>query len=335
VRTLLEQVTFWFVPMVNPDGVTLAQLGLDAFPAGARETLLTLNGGSADFRQWKANAQGVDLNRQYPADWEHIVGSPAGPAALNYKGPAPLVAPEVKALADFTRELQPELAIAYHSAGRVIYWHFHTAPEHLWRDERIALRLGTLTGYSLVAPEENPSGGGYKDWFVQEFGRPGYTIEIGEYGDGRPLSVPAFAPEWDRNQAVGLVAAQEGYRLWAERSRVRLFVDGVEQPSSQPAYLIGGQTFVPLPDLLTRLGAKVTLDEAAGTLTASRADATIQLTLGSRRGLLLGNPLLLPNPPLRLGGQFYGPLRFAAEEMGAAVTWDAATHSVQVHHVNP
>jgi hypothetical protein len=92
---------------------------------------------------------------------------------------------------------------------------------------------------------------------------------------------------------------------------------------------------VPLPDLLTRLGAKVTLDEATGTLTASRADATIQLTLGSRRGLLLGNPLLLPNPPLRLGGQFYGPLRFAAEEMGAAVTWDEATHSVQVHHVNP
>ena len=32
-RAILDKTTIWFVPMVNPDGVTLQQLGLSAFPA--------------------------------------------------------------------------------------------------------------------------------------------------------------------------------------------------------------------------------------------------------------------------------------------------------------
>lgn len=330
VRQLLDQVTIWFVPMVNPDGVTLAQQGVAAFPADAQATLLALNGGSHDFRSWKANAQGVDLNRQYPADWEHIVDNPGAAAPLNFKGEAPLTAPEAKALVAFTREIDPELVLAYHSAGRVIYWHFHTAPENVARDRRIADRFAELTRYDLVPPQENPSGGGYKDWFVAEFRRPGFTLEIGEYGDGTPLSVSAFDSEWARNRRVGLSAADEAFQLWLARNRVRLLVDGVEQPAGEEALLIGGQTFAPLPELLVRLGAKVNLDDAGMVLTATRDGAEIQLTVGSRRVLMGGNPLHMPNPPLKLLGRLYGPVRLVAEEMGATVAWDEATQSVQI-----
>jgi g-D-glutamyl-meso-diaminopimelate peptidase len=206
---LLSRVTLWVVPMVNPDGVTLAQLGPDAFPAEARADLIRLNGGSTDFSRWKANARGIDLNRQYPADWEQIQGSPAAPAFANFKGEEPLTAPEVKALVDLTREVDPQVALAYHTAGRVIYWHFHTLPEHVDRDRTLALKLAALTGYSLVPPEENPSGGGYKDWFVQAYGRPGFTLEIGPYGEGAPLTPAAFPAEWERNRLVGVLLAQE------------------------------------------------------------------------------------------------------------------------------
>jgi len=214
---LLADATIWFVPMVNPDGVTLSQVGLEAFPAEARDQLRQLNGGSDDFRGWKANGEGIDLNRQYPADWEHIVASPAAPAFSHFKGPEPLSAPESRALYQFTLEVEPEIVAAYHSAGRVIYWHFHTAPEDLDRDLTIAERLAELTGYALMPIEENPSGGGYKDWFVQTGGRPGFTFEIGQYIDGGPLPLSVFAEEWERNRDVGLVLAAEAVRLRSMR----------------------------------------------------------------------------------------------------------------------
>jgi g-D-glutamyl-meso-diaminopimelate peptidase len=212
-----QKATVWFIPMLNPDGVTLSQTGLAALPPEAHAKLRAWNHGSDDFRGWKANAQGIDLNRQYPADWAHIAASPRGPANANYKGDEPLVAQEARALYDFTLELNPEIVLAYHSAGRVIYWHFHTWPEHVERDRRIAEQLAGLTGYALMPPEANPSGGGYKDWFVQTVGRPGFTLEIGVYTDGGPLPAEAFAEEWARNRNVGLAMAREAVRLYEER----------------------------------------------------------------------------------------------------------------------
>ncbi|HYF75631.1 MAG TPA: M14 family zinc carboxypeptidase [Symbiobacteriaceae bacterium] len=212
-----EKATVWFIPMLNPDGVTISQTGLAAFPPEAHAKLRAWNNGSDDFRGWKANAEGIDLNRQYPADWAHIVASPPGPTFSHFKGDEPLVAPEARALHDFTLELNPEIVLAYHSAGRVIYWHFHTWPEHVERDRRIAEQLAGLTGYALMPPEANPSGGGYKDWFVQTVGRPGFTQEIGVYTDGGPLPAEAFAEEWERNRGVGLAMAQEAIRLYEER----------------------------------------------------------------------------------------------------------------------
>lgn len=57
----------WFVPMVNPDGVTLQQEELKAFPISLHASLLEMNEGSKNFKRWKANAKGIDLNRQYKA----------------------------------------------------------------------------------------------------------------------------------------------------------------------------------------------------------------------------------------------------------------------------
>ncbi|MDF2629514.1 MAG: carboxypeptidase [Symbiobacteriaceae bacterium] len=217
VNELLRSATLWFVPMLNPDGVTLSQVGLSAFPAESHARFLAWNGGRDDFRGWKANGEGIDLNRQYPAEWAYIAASPAGPSFSHYKGAEPLVASESRALFDFTLALDPEMVVAYHSAGQVIFWHFHTWPENVERDHRIAERLSGLTGYDLLPPEENPSGGGYKDWFVQTVGRPGFTLEIGRYTDGGPLPLSAFAEEWQRNRAVGLALAEEAVRLDQER----------------------------------------------------------------------------------------------------------------------
>ena len=45
-----------------------------------------------------------------------------------------------------------------------------------------------LSGYALEGTPYASSFAGYKDWFIQNFGRPGYTVEVGEGENPLPLS---------------------------------------------------------------------------------------------------------------------------------------------------
>lgn len=53
--------------MVNPDGVDLV---LNGPPNHLRKDLIEINEGSEDFIHWKANIRGIDLNNQFPANWD-------------------------------------------------------------------------------------------------------------------------------------------------------------------------------------------------------------------------------------------------------------------------
>ena len=217
VKNVLNKMTIWFVPMVNPDGVTLQQYGLKAFPSSVHADLIKMNGGSTDFKRWKANAKGVDLNRQYNADWANIKYDPGKPSYKNYKGAAPHSAAEVKAVLNFVTEINPEAAVAYHSSGEVLYWNFHQTGSWYNRDHAYAKKIGQMTGYSLVYPGANPSGGGFTDWFIIQYKRPGFTPEISRavYETSPPLT--EFPRAWSKNQGVGLYVAEVGYQLYQQR----------------------------------------------------------------------------------------------------------------------
>lgn len=214
VRELLDKTSIWFVPMVNPDGVTLVQYGADAFPDWYRGELVRMNEGSSNFKRWKANAQGIDLNRQYNADWANIQYNIPWRNWYNHKGDAPEQAPETKAMVAFTNEINPMASLAYHSSGQILYWHFHNRAEHLARDTRIAGQVSAYTGYFLVRPTASPSGGGYTDWFIQQFGRPALTPELGKFVGDAELPLSVFPDEWNRNRPVGLYMVQEGFKVW-------------------------------------------------------------------------------------------------------------------------
>ncbi|MBO8126872.1 MAG: peptidase M14 [Firmicutes bacterium] len=192
-----SRASLWITPMVNPDGVALAKEGLDAIPQQYHSTLLKWNYGNPNFREWKANIRGVDLNRQYRADWlKAYESSPKTPAPKYFAGEHPESEPEAKAVADFTRKLKPEFVIAYHSQGEVIYWNYRRkAPPEA---RRIAKELSRLTGYALVGHNPREAGyGGYKDWFISHFHRPGFTIEIGR--GMNPLPLAQFNSIWQKN----------------------------------------------------------------------------------------------------------------------------------------
>lgn len=204
MTALYEQTSLWVVPMVNPDGVELVQQGL---PSGHPyyEELLRWNYDSQQFSRWKANIRGVDLNDQFPAHWEaeRDRREVPGPGPRDYAGPAPLSEPEAQAMEAFTRGHSFHLVMAFHTQGREIYWNYRGL-EPLEAEEA-ARRLAKVSGFRAV--KLTGSDAGYKDWFIQEFGRLGFTIEAGI--GINPLPIEQFPQMYD--EAIDIML--EGLKL--------------------------------------------------------------------------------------------------------------------------
>lgn len=184
VPNLLEEFTLYLVPLVNPDGVDLVNGLLDSgrFYREARRIASTYS--KIAFPQgWKANIRGVDLNLQFPAGWEEAkrIKFALGfdrPAPRDYVGPMPLSEPESVAMYQFTKMHDFALILAYHTQGEVIYWRYlNYEPE---KSYVIAQYFTRVSGYAVEETPSDSGYAGYKDWFIQEYDRPGYTIEAGK-----------------------------------------------------------------------------------------------------------------------------------------------------------
>ena len=192
-RQLSEQAAIHLVPMVDPDGVDLVTGVLvpgDEQYERARE--IARNYPNIPFPAgWKANLNGVDLNLQYPAGWlmaREIKFSQGftGPAPRDYVGRFPLSQIEAQALYDYTERIDPAIVIAWHSQGEVIYWQYGGIEVPGARE--LAERFAALSGYTLEDTPYASSFAGYKDWFIQAYRRPGFTIEVGTGSSPLPLS---------------------------------------------------------------------------------------------------------------------------------------------------
>ncbi len=200
--------SIYIVPMVNPDGIELVLNGLK--PANPNyDQLIRWNNGSADFSaDWQANNNGVDLNHNFNAAWElsrraAIEMGITGPGPTRYPGPYPESEPESRALADFTRSHDFRLVLAYHSQGEVIFWNFMGLEPPEARE--IGEALAAVSGYTLEQATGITSYAGFKDWFIQDFRRPGYTVEVGR---GRnPLPISQFGEIYSANLPLLLRAA--------------------------------------------------------------------------------------------------------------------------------
>lgn len=209
-EVISQAATIYMVPMVDPDGVDLV-VGAIA-PGEIQYNLaqsLADNYPTISFPDgWKANLLGVDLNLQYPAGWlqareiKFSLGY-TKPGPRDYVGRAPLNQLETRALAGYTEFINPELVLAYHSQGKEIYWQF--------QDYEVpgAKELGELfaqvSGYTLAEVPFNSSFAGYKDWFIQNFRKPGYTIEVGQ--GTNPLPISQFDEIYQDNLGILVVGA--------------------------------------------------------------------------------------------------------------------------------
>ncbi len=188
---LFSKVTLAVCPMVNPDGVELAICGLsENLPPVTKTRLKAYNGDSTNFYKWQANLNGVDLNHNYDAAFykgvfmQHKLGI-FSPGPTRYSGNEPESEPESRALADFTRSFKPDIVVAYHTQGEVIYHDFESKATE--KSYQMAQTLSKISGYQLDETEGMASYSGYKDWVIDAFGVPAFTIEAGLGENPLPL----------------------------------------------------------------------------------------------------------------------------------------------------
>ena len=201
---IMSYATLCLIPAVNPDGIDLVTGDIVSGEYYDRALAISREYPEFPFPSgWKANIRGIDLNLQYPAEWEQarenkFAQGIRSPAPADYVGIAPLTAPESRAMYRFTLAYDPALILAYHTQGQVIYWRFLDYEPAGSR--RIAELFSDVSGYAV---EETPfaSGfAGYKDWFIQDYDRPGYTIEAGL--GVNPLPISEFPTIYEKNLGI-------------------------------------------------------------------------------------------------------------------------------------
>lgn len=168
------------VPCLNPDGVDIQLMGPNS--AGKYSNLVSKIISENHAEIWQANAHGVDLNHNYNAGWEklHILeqkNNITGPSYKRYGGTHFHSEPETISLVNFCEKNNFNSATAFHSQGEEIYWDYGKNTPKISRN--ITNILAISSKYTINSPEQLATGGGFKDWFITRFKKPGFTIEVG------------------------------------------------------------------------------------------------------------------------------------------------------------
>ena len=115
----------------------------------------------------------------------------------------PLTEPEALTIYNFTLSHDFKLVISYHTQGQEIYWQFQNFNPS--NSRTIGEAFANASGYALTETPYNSSFAGYKDWFIQNYNKPGYTIEAGI--GVNPLPTSQFDDIYNNNLGILVLGA--------------------------------------------------------------------------------------------------------------------------------
>lgn len=188
VRKAMGNRGIIFVPCVNPDGCEISIRG--ALGCG-KEAGNIYKMSKGDFLHWNANLRGVDINHNFDAGWQKLhelerKSGILGPSATRFGGYTPHSEPETIAMVNLCKEYNIHHALALHSQGEVIYWSYNGYESKT--SKQMAEIMAATSSYALDVPVGLAYGGGFKDWFISEYLRPGFTVELGKGKNPLPIT---------------------------------------------------------------------------------------------------------------------------------------------------
>ncbi len=170
VKVIFDTFTFYVVPLLNPDGYEIALGGFNTIrnPYYRKQAIAS----GIPHEEWKDNARGVDINRNFPSvTWK-----------AKFPGDQPASESETRALIQLFAMVPAVGYLDLHSRGKAIYYYKGAmSQEYNHRQKEIADRLSDVTGYELMPPEseieELDSGGNTVHYFSEQYHQPAITIE--------------------------------------------------------------------------------------------------------------------------------------------------------------
>ncbi len=214
----LDEICIEYVPMVNPDGVTISQSGINGLnKEESKKKLQEIIDSWSEWglkenqdkynwflNKWKNNLNGVDINHNFPTQgWPNRADSRKRPCNEFYKGASAGSESETQYLITLVNNENFDAVLNYHTQGQIIYWsNQHASADVLAKDRAMADIIAAYTGYKLVAPEADGSkyGTGFKDWLDWEKGIPNVTVEVG-IGTS-PVPETQIESIWQQNTGV-------------------------------------------------------------------------------------------------------------------------------------
>lgn len=113
-------------------------------------------------------------------------------------------------------------------------------------------------------------------------------------------------------------------------SPVSVTIDGDPLSFDVPPTIVEGRTLVPLRAIFEALGAIVDWEGVTRTITATKGQQTIILTIDSKVAFKNQQEIDLDVPATIIEGRTLVPTRFIAESLGAVVDWDGKTRTVKI-----
>ncbi len=171
-RDLLKRVTLLVVPSLNWEERDREVYGLPWY--------------------LRVNANGVDLNRNFPADWETVEYGygldSSDPDAMTYRGASPGSEPETQAVMELFRKHPPAVVYSYHCLGGFTGNSFLASrlgqedPAYLRQCEAWSRAYGAghdAGGEASTSLSYGCSAGSLSNWLYREFGAPCFDLELG------------------------------------------------------------------------------------------------------------------------------------------------------------
>ena len=186
------------LPLVNPDGYTIALEGKKSIKNHKLYKIIGMS--SAFAEEWKGNARGVDINRNFPSvHWKQT-------KEQRFPGSEP----ETRVLMKIMLERPFSLYLDIHSRGEEIYYYRQSMCQNYNENQRfLAEQMAEISGYSCVFPRREldvETGGGNTVHFASEYGKiPSFTIETMKDESCFPLEVEAQEKIWEQIRELPFV----------------------------------------------------------------------------------------------------------------------------------